>query len=226
MPIDPTEDTLAAARDFAQRLETPVLTDISIDWGDLRPEGVTPAIIPDLFAGDSLRLMGRFTGSRSATITVRGRVNGRAANLPVRVALSDASTGVAASNSAIPIVWARSQVADLMRDYTSPAELRTLRLSESELQERVTQLGLDFALVTDWTSFVAVSRRIVNANPGSAQNADVPLPMPAGVGPGAYGLGGEQFGGASAPEPGFMALLLLLALMTLALYRMPRRSTR
>lgn len=223
--IDPTETSFEAARDFANRLDMPVLTNISIDWGNLRPEGVTPAIIPDLFAGDSLRVMGRFTGSREATVTVRGETNGRAASLPVRVRLSDAPTSAEASTSAIPIVWARSQVSDLMRDYTGPSDLRTLGLDEAQIQERVTQLGLDFALVTDWTSFVAVSRRVVNANPGSAQNADVPLPMPAGVGPGAYGeMQMSSFGGASAPEPSFYALMALLLLM--AIFAMRYRAQR
>lgn len=217
--IDPTETSFEAARDLAERLDAPVLTDIRIDWGGLRPEGVTPAVIPDLFAGDSLRLMGRFTGSRSATITVRGNVNGRAATLPVRVDLSDAPTSAAASTSAIPVIWARSQVADLMRDYTSPAELRATSLSERELEERVTQLGLDFALVTDWTSFVAVSRRVVNEDPGAARNTDVPLPMPAGVGPEAYG----EFGGSSAPEPGLFALLALMLLVVA--FSVRRRAT-
>jgi Ca-activated chloride channel family protein len=216
--IDPTESSFEAARDFANRLDMPVLTDIRVDWGELRPSGVTPALIPDLFAGDSLRLMGRFTGSRTATVTVRGNMNGRPATLPVRVTLSDAQSNATASTSAIPVIWARSQVDDLMRDYTTPVELRTARASESELQEQVTRLGLEFALVTDWTSFVAVSRQVVNANPGSAQDADVPLPMPAGVGPQAYGEM-ATFGGSSAPEPGFYALIALLALMALLTLR-------
>ncbi len=224
--IDPTETGLEAANDLAARLDMPVLTDIRIDWGNLAPSEVTPAIIPDLFAGDSLRLMGRFTGQRSGTIVVHGNVNGRPARLPVQVTLSDAPAPATASTSAIPVIWARAQVADLMRDYTSPSELRTLSLNEQQLQERVTQLGLNFALVTDWTSFVAVSRRVVNANPNSAQNADVPLPMPAGVGPEAYGMSPAGFGGASTPEPGFyvlMALMLLLAWFTLRRRAAPAR---
>jgi Ca-activated chloride channel family protein len=186
---------------------------------------VTPAIIPDLFTGDSLRLMGRFTGARSAIVTVRGLVNGRPASLPVRVSLSDAPSDARATTSAMPIVWARAQVADLMRDYASPAQLRAHSLNESDIQERVTQLGLDYALVTDWTSFVAVSRRIVNADPGASRDADVPLPMPAGVGPNAYGelMSAAQFGGASTPEPGFMALVALSLLLIVAAMR--RRLT-
>ncbi len=211
--IDPTESGLEAAHDLAAQLDMPVLTDIRIDWGNLAPAEVTPAIIPDLFVGDSLRLMGRFTGQRTGTIVVHGDANGRPASLPVQVTLTDAPSSMSASTSAIPIIWARAQVADLMRDYTSPAELRTVQLNAQQLEARVTELGLAFALVTDWTSFVAVSRRVVNTDPASAQSADVPLPMPAGVGPEAYGMTPAGFGGASTPEPSFYALLAMLLLL-------------
>lgn len=212
--IDPTETSREAALDLAERLDMPVLTDIRIDWGTLSPTEVTPAILPDLFAGDSLRVMGRFSGAQSGTVTVRGNVNGRPASLPVRVVFADAPTNAAASTSAIPAIWARAQVGDLMRDYTSPAELRTLQLDEAQLQERVTQIGLNYALVTDWTSFVAVSRRVVNTDPSSAHNVDVPLPMPAGVRPEAYGeMSPAGFGGSSTPEPSFYALMALLLVL-------------
>lgn len=213
--IDPTETSHRAAIELAERLEAPVLTDITIDWGALNPTGVTPAIIPDLFAGDSLRLMGRFEGRRDATITVTGRVNGRTARLPVRVSLSDQPAS--GNGSAIPVIWARSQVGDLMRDFTSPPELRSVRESDEQLQARVTQLGLEFALVTQWTSFVAVSQRVVNQNPDAARAASVPLPMVDGVGPSAYGVqAGEMFGGSSAPEPETWGLLALLLAMLIA----------
>jgi Ca-activated chloride channel family protein len=219
--IDPTESSHQAAVALAQRLEAPVLTDIAIDWGGLNPQGVTPNVLPDLFAGDSLRVMGRFAGSREATVTINGKVNGRSARLPVRLSLSQDRPNAGAAGGAIPIAWARSQVADLMADYTSPAEVRTLRLSDDDLKERVIRLGLDYSLVTNWTSFVAVSRRIVNRDPGAARDASVPLPMPEGVGPLAYGetafaASAASFGGASAPEPGVLALFALMLALTLA----------
>lgn len=219
--IDPTESSHQAAVALAQRLEAPVLTDIAIDWGGLNPQGVTPNVLPDLFAGDSLRVMGRFAGSREATVTINGKVNGRSARLPVRLSLSQDRPNAGAAGGAIPIAWARSQVADLMADYTSPAEVRTLRLSDDDLKERVIRLGLDYSLVTNWTSFVAVSRRIVNRDPGAARDASVPLPMPEGVGPLAYGetafaVPAASFGGASAPEPGVLALFALMLALTLA----------
>jgi Ca-activated chloride channel family protein len=203
--IDPTETSHQAAVELAERLETPVLTDIAIDWGGLNPEGVSPNLIPDLFAGDSLRVLGRFSGSREGTVTIAGKMNGRPVSFPVRLTLAQDRPNAGRSGAAIPIAWARSQIADL---------------SEDRLKERVIRLGLDYSLVTDWTSFVAVSNRIVNDDPDAAKDASIPLPMPEGVGPNAYGevygLMPSSFGGASAPEPGVLALNALLLSLTLA----------
>lgn len=122
--IDPTETSFEAARDLAARLEAPVLTDVTIDWGGLQPTEVTPSVVPDIFAGDSLRLTGRFAGPRDATITVHGTANGRPASLPVHFTLANTQSSAAATKSAIPLLWARSRVADLMRDYSSQSPQR------------------------------------------------------------------------------------------------------
>ena len=223
--IDPTESSLEAAHALAQRLDEPVLTDISIDWGQTGAVDVTPAVLRDVFAGESLRVMGRFNGAHDATVTVHGMVNGRPATLPVRVRFEHGADA-RASASAIPTVWARSQVEDLMRDYTSPAELRVTHADNDALQARVTRLGIDYALVTQWTSFVAVAEEIVNPNAGSARDADVPLPMPAGVGPNAYGemaMQGGGFAGAPAPEPAEWALLAVLAALAAGFVLFRRR---
>ncbi len=50
--IDPTENPDEVAIRLAHKLETPILTDIPIDWNKLKVSDVTPEIIPDLFAGD------------------------------------------------------------------------------------------------------------------------------------------------------------------------------
>jgi Ca-activated chloride channel family protein len=83
--IDPTEKSHDAAIAFANRLKTPVLTDIVIDWGDLKPADVTPAIIPDLYEGDSIRIRGRFETTGSHIVKLTGLVNGRKASLPIKI---------------------------------------------------------------------------------------------------------------------------------------------
>ena len=47
-------------------------------------------------------------------------------------------------------------------------------------------MGLDHSLVTKWTSFVAVSRRVVNPQPNITPDTQVPLPMVKGVKTPAY----------------------------------------
>jgi len=190
--IDPTEKSHEAAIQFASRLKTPVLTDIAIDWGSLKPLDVTPALIPDLFEGDSIRIQGRFEAAGTHLVKVSGRVNGRPALLPLRIDLPAEATG--ASREAIPLIWARSRIADHMHELMVPVTLRTSGMVDTGLKAAVTDLGLKFSLVTQWTSFVAVSERRVNADPASAPSADVPLPMVKGVEPSAYPNAGVQPG--------------------------------
>ena len=82
--IDPTEHPEEAAIKLAHKLETPVLTDISIDWKQLKVSEVTPEVIPDLFAGDSIRIQGKYEGAGLQTIRVLGKVQGREASLPLQ----------------------------------------------------------------------------------------------------------------------------------------------
>ncbi len=166
--IDPTEKSHEAAIQFASRLKTPVLTDIQIDWGSLKPQDVTPALIPDLFEGDSIRIQGRIQGRFEAAgthlVKVSGRVNGRPALLPLQIDLPADATD--ATREAIPLIWARSRISDHMHELMVPQGLRTSGLGDAALKAAVTDLGLKFSLVTQWTSFVAVSERRVNADPG------------------------------------------------------------
>ena len=197
--IDPTEDGHMAARDLARRLDAPVLTDIALDI-----EGaalVTPDPIPDLFAGEAVRVTGRIEGPIPDRVTVTGRAAGRAASLPVALTASE-------GRSALPVIWARGRVGDLMTDFAAPVPMRMTGLDDEGIEAAVTDLGLSFGLVTQWTSFVAVSERVVNADRAETRAADVAIAQPAGVPDTAYPQ--ASFGGASAPEPGVVGMLAFM----------------
>ena len=233
--ISPDETGKEAARALANTLNAPVLTDITLDFGELGVSAVTPAIIPDLYAGDSIRVLGRLDGEARDVITLEGRVNGRAARLPIALEPQDKQDLTA--GRAIPLVWARSQIADAMRELSSPQALRTPGTSDDALERFVTELGLRHALVTQWTSFVAVSDRVVNDAPQSAVDAAVPLPMVEGVTEAAYGMhamaahqnvsavtnyaAAPGFYGAATPEP--ETLIGLIALLIGAFFGLRRR---
>lgn len=218
--IDPTEQPEETAIALAAKLETPVLTDISIDWGKLNPTDIAPVSIPDLFAGDNIRIQGRYAKPGNYTIRVNGKIGARKASLPLNVTLPENSDE---RTESIPLVWARSQVSEKMRLIDAPYTMKGGEKDE-DLQEEVTQLGLDYALATRWTSFVAVSKKVVNAHPETSQDGKIPLPMVKGVTPAAYGDSGSlsgqinaamasmQFASAAAPEPATIGGLALLTL--------------
>lgn len=201
--IDPTEEPEAVATALAQRLQSPLLTDISIDWGELRASEQFPAAVPDLFAGDSLRIQAKFPGEQLGRfkITINGLVHGRKAQLPVMLDVQKTSSG-----NGVALTWARSNIRDAMQARSTPLEYRQPPRSDDEIQQQITQLGLDYSLVTNWTSFIAVSEHVYNSNPAANGEGQVALPQVAGVNRSAYP---RQAGGA-APAAGPIVTLLIM----------------
>lgn len=207
--MDPTEDVASVANELSDRLQSPVLTDIEIDWGGLPVEEVLPKQIPDLFAGQSIRVQGRYRGPAEGVIRIHGRARGHAASLSVPASLPEQRAG-----DAVGLIWARSAIAEQMRSLSLPPNWFDQR-GESvpkadDVRAKVTQLGLRFSLITRWTSFVAVSEQIVNATPEFTHEEDVPLPPVAGVSPAAYGRSTPTFVGAAGPEPATWASLMVI----------------
>jgi len=214
--IDPTQNPDEFAMQFANKIKTPLLTDIKIDWGNLQVSEVTPQLIPDLFAGDSIRIYGRYKGEGLNNIKINGNTKGKEATLLVKADLYNNITE--GDNGSIPLIWARSKISDYMRK---------INLGDEELKEKVISLGLKHSLITKWTSFVAVSRKVVNPNPENTRNNQIPLPKVKGVNYKAYGnILAQNFSGYSVPEPqhvfALTAILLQLVLASIWIARKKR----
>jgi Ca-activated chloride channel family protein len=211
--IDPTNDVRAQAVKVAETIETPVLTKIRIDWGKLAPTQVTPQRIPDLFAGQSLRIMGTYAEPGTYTITVHGQSGRGPVSIPMQVTLPEDS----AAGKAVELVWARTKIADYMRLLLTPQDRRDGDLTDEQIKNLVTSMGLQHSLVSQWTSFVAVSEQVVNPA-AVAKTARVPVSKVAGVSPSAYPTAGTP-NASGTPEPATWAGLLLAALAVLIAFR-------
>lgn len=208
--IDLDDDADAAVAQLAADLESPVLTHVSIDWGDIEVHDVYPREVRDVFAGRPIRVVGRYTGAQSGTVTVRGRVAGEPREIRVPVSLP--STNDEAGSDAVALLWAQTAIDDEM----AALHRATARHSSAEAEphkERVIALGLEHDLVTRWTAFVAVSETIVNEHPEDATESGVPTSMVHGLQAEAYG---SSFQGTSAPEPFFWLALLTAGATTAA----------
>jgi Ca-activated chloride channel family protein len=173
--VRPDEDTTAAVERFHDRIARPLLTDVTIDWGGLAVEGVTPAAIPDLFADQPVVLLGRYTAGGSAKVTLRGRMAGRKVTMPVDLALPDD-----AANPAVAAVWARTRIAELSREQ--------LRKEVPAVKDEIVALALRHSLMTPYTAYVAVATHV--KTDGVATTVAVPVEMPEYVAPPAGRHGG------------------------------------
>ena len=222
---DETKETVAA--ELAAKLHTPVLTDLRIDWGGLPVNEVVPAELPDLYAGNSIRITGRFTRPATGVVTIagtRGTANGTASQARVshELTLSEAE-----SRPAIRRVWARNAIGERMHQFITPKQLRPDAVTNDQLKAAVTELGLSYGLATRWTAFVAVSKKIYNQTPAAARDADVALPKVAGVSRNAYGPPSTgPITGFAAPEPGLWLSLPTAVLILAVLRRRARRRER
>ncbi|HEX3250985.1 MAG TPA: VIT domain-containing protein [Pyrinomonadaceae bacterium] len=167
------DDGSAAARRFHERVRNPLLTDISIDWNGLPVADVYPQRLPDLFSAKPVVVTGRYTGPGRATIRLKGKMAGNdfVREIPVELPETMASHDVLAS------LWARARIDDLMGQDYQGLQYQTMR---QELKDTITQLGIEYRLMTQFTSFVAVEEMVVTDG-GQPRRIDVPVESPEGA---------------------------------------------
>ena len=183
------DDGSAAARRFHERVRSPLLTDISIDWAGLPVADVYPQRIPDLFSAKPVILSGRYTGGKRGTIRLKGKMSGRDFVREIPIELPEKQP----QHDVLATLWARTRIDDLMGQDYSGAQSGHMR---SDLQETVTQLGLEYRLMTQFTSFVAVEEMTITDG-GVPRRVEVPVEMPEGVS--RQGVFGEEDEKAAAP---------------------------
>src|SRR6266496_2963874 len=162
-----------AAHRLYERLRSPLLTDLSIDWRGLPVTDVYPQRLPDLFDGKPLVVTGRYTTPIKGNIQLRGKRAGEDFVREIPVALTSSGN----QNDVLAGFWARRRIDDIMSQDRAGAQAGNMK---PEVQKEITQLGLDYRLMTQFTSFVAVEDRVVTKD-GKPRRVEVPVEMPEGV---------------------------------------------
>lgn len=198
-------EATAAAAKFRESVASPVLAKVRIEAEGLEISGIEPSPHPDVFASRPLMVTGKWRGVPRGKIVVRGIGGGGAPFEKVIDVGGAAAKGV--DHPALPVLWARERVRRLCDGRR-----------DADVVGEITALGLEHALLTPYTSFVAVDESPREMD-GVAQTVRQPLPLPQGVSDAAVGGGAAPMvANASVPEPGAMGLLALFA-MLMALQR-------
>jgi|GEM_PF-1505264 len=129
------------------RIDSPVLADVAIDWNGLPVEDPYPARLPDLFAGQTIDLVARYTRPARGTIYVEARCGAERFRVPIEVELPEREE----ANGALAPIWARWRIEDRMAEWQGATPSR-----RRGLEEEIVRLATEFRLVSRFTSFVAV----------------------------------------------------------------------
>jgi Ca-activated chloride channel homolog len=164
-----------AAERFYERVHTPVLTDITIDWGGLPVADVMPAKPLDLFTAKPLVITGRYTNPAVGTIKLRGKQAGKPFERAIRVNLPAQELG----NQSLAQLWARTKISEIMAIDWNGIQNGS---PQQDVREQITQLGLDYRLMTQFTSFVAVEEQTV-VEGGQTRTIQVPVELAQGLDP-------------------------------------------
>jgi len=162
------DDGASVFDNFFRRISQPVLTDITIDWGNMHVADVIPAHIPDLFVGRPVIITGRFDGDDPTTIRVKGSTVEGIVEASFDVTPVDQSN----EHHALPAVWARNYIAQLADRATYDADI--------ELPQQIQEIALRYSLMSAYTSFVAVDSKTRTAG-DHGTTVNVAVPIPAGV---------------------------------------------
>jgi Ca-activated chloride channel family protein len=140
----PEEDLEVKVSSFFTKIKEPVLANPKITFPDaVRVTKLYPSPLPDLFKGEQLVLVGRYSGKGDGAIQLEGSVSGETRKFAYDVKFPDE----AADHEFIPRLWATRRVGYLLD------EIR-LRGESKELKDEVTELARKYGIVTPYTAYL------------------------------------------------------------------------
>jgi Ca-activated chloride channel family protein len=204
----PAEAAEQAAR-FRKMIDSPVLTNVKLRIEGLDVYDVEPRQLPDLLAQRPLIVFGKWRGEAKGKLVV----DGNAANGPLQITMP-INAGNTTDTAALRHLWARHRISALSDQEALDGG--------NEGKERITELGLKYSLLTQYTSFLAVDQVVRNKEPGDDPSVNQPSPLPEGVENTA--LGTEV---PSTPEPEtWGAIAMTLSVLCMVATRRRRAQAR
>jgi Ca-activated chloride channel homolog len=150
---------------YFERISHPALANVKVEFTGMKVSEVYPSVVPELFVGRPIILTGRFTGTASGAVVVRGVAGDE------KMSYSMSAAGAVEENPAIATVWARAKVADLHDE--SIYEGR-------DVTADVKGTALAYGIMSEFTSFVAVDSA-TKTDDEPVRTVVVPVPVPEGV---------------------------------------------
>lgn len=217
--ITQPSEAQAQAERFRKMIDSPVLTSVKARFEGLDVYDVEPAQLPDVLGERPVVVFGKWRGTLPTTpAKAQVVIEGQSASGPYRHAVPIPSQA-GQDTAALRYLWARHRIAAL-----SDQEA----LEGGHLyRQPITELGLQYNLLTEYTSFLAVDQAVRNAQPQDTATVNQPSAMPQGVSNRAVAEASTLMNAGvlvpTTPEPATWGAVLVLLSVLAMLARRQRR---
>ena len=152
---DESIDEIVSA--FYDKISTPVMTDLALDFGSLPVYDLYPQPLPDLFSGSQNLVVGRYRGGGQVDVSLTGEVNGEQVRLTFSgqpFSLDSRSDPV--DMSMIARIWATRKIGYL---------LNQVRIGgpDQEIIDQIVRLSVRYGIVTPYTSYLVTENMPLGA---------------------------------------------------------------
>ncbi len=146
--ISPDEDLQQSIASFYDKIKSPALTRIDIDFGRMDAYQYYPYPVPDLFKGSSLTLLGRFRNTGACEIILSGDYVDKPKTFRLKKSIQTDTR-----HDFLPVLWASRRVGYLLGLVRTKGE-------EKEIIDEIIHLSRTYGIVTPYTSYLILEDEV------------------------------------------------------------------
>ncbi|MBK7632783.1 MAG: VWA domain-containing protein [Ignavibacteriales bacterium] len=149
------EDIEVKVSNFYDKIQSPVLSNLNLDFNNVEVYQTYPKDLPDLFKGSNLLVFGRFKGVGNVKITLNGKLNGQSKQFSLNEKLDPKNEDY----NFIPLLWASRRIGYLL-------DIIRLNGESKELIDEVTTLAREHGIITPYTSYLIMEDEDIRVRGG------------------------------------------------------------
>lgn len=131
------------------KLKNPIMTDLAISFSGIKTMMTYPQTVPDLFEGDQIILVGRYSGAGSVNLSITGNYGGKTQTF--RYSAEFARNSDRFSYAFLEPLWAVRRIGFLLDQIQ-------LNGRSTEVMDELVRLSKQYGIITPYTSFLADER--------------------------------------------------------------------
>jgi Ca-activated chloride channel family protein len=160
--VRPEEDIEVKVSKFYSKIANPVLTDLQLDFGKINVTQIYPKVLPDLFHGSQLIILGRYEGRGKTRIKLTGMADDEKRNFSYTGYFS----GRDEKKDFIPRLWASRKIGFLIEEIRSHGQNR-------ELVDEIVRLSKKYGIMTEYTSFLVEEDKVVAMDESQSRASEI-----------------------------------------------------